>query len=249
MEIVPTMTVSTYRRGNRRWKPLPSRRNPPTLSGSFRRSRLDHLERPQRSSGRSLSTRSTRSTMPGRPTRSGRPAMPGRSTRSTMPGMTGRAGRRLPARGIRRRLRMAALEGVGRLPFLEVLLATPARVDEVGVGALHRPQQLEPLETVRSLHHAGTAGEPLFQRGPHLGRNGQCIDLHNAHEVTLVRDAGRATAHRPTRIGTCAHCGHDITIRSQLDTQRTLACIHHGLCKTISCYLISESKKRGCSGD
>ncbi len=104
---------------------------------------------------------------------------------------------------------MTSLEGVGRLPRAEVLLAAPTRVHEIGVSALHRTQQLEPLEPVGRLHHARPTGEALLQSGPHLGRNGQHIDLHDAHEATLVRPA-RCRAGLPLPMRPICHI---ITIR------------------------------------
>ena len=52
---------------------------------------------------------------------------------------------------------VAAGEVLRGVPLLEVLLAAPARVDQVLVGALDRPKQLEPLEAVARLHRAGAS--------------------------------------------------------------------------------------------
>ncbi|CAM5227784.1 hypothetical protein SHIRM173S_09929 [Streptomyces hirsutus] len=73
-------------------------------------------------------------------------------------------------------------------PALEVLLGPPAGVDEVGVGALHGTEQLEPLESVRTLHRARPRGEPLLQRLPLLFA-----------EVTAVADPdGTSVVYRVT---------------------------------------------------
>src|SRR6476469_7700662 len=76
----------------------------------------------------------------------------------------------------------------GPHPRLEVLLAAPAGVDEVLVGALDRAEQVEPLEAVGALHHAGAGREPLFERLPHFRRDRQRVDLHDAHAPILAAE-------------------------------------------------------------
>src|SRR5690606_42157558 len=84
------------------------------------------------------------------------------------------------------RLGVARLERLALRPPLVVLLAAPAGVDEVPIGALHRPEQLEPLEPVGRLDHPGPVGEALLQFLAPLLRHGEHVDLHNRH-VRLLR--------------------------------------------------------------
>src|SRR4051794_29071460 len=67
------------------------------------------------------------------------------------------------------------------LPRLVGLLAGPAGVDEVLVGALQWAEQLEPLEAGGLLDGAGATAEALLEAVLLLRRHGHGVDLHDTH--------------------------------------------------------------------
>src|SRR5204863_10113159 len=90
------------------------------------------------------------------------------------------------ALAVARRLRVAARERVALDPRAEGLLALPARVDQVTLLALDRPQQLEAQEAGHRLNLRGAAGEARLELGPPAGRDLDRVDLDD-HSPSLLR--------------------------------------------------------------
>src|SRR3954447_10564103 len=80
---------------------------------------------------------------------------------------------------------VGAVEVLPGLPRLVRLLAAPAGVDEVLVGALQGTEQLEPLEPGGLLDGAGPATEALLEAVLLVARDRDGVDLHDTHEAPL----------------------------------------------------------------
>jgi len=80
---------------------------------------------------------------------------------------------------------VGVVEVLAGLPRPVGLLAAPAGVDQVLVGALQGAQQLEPLEALGLLDRARPAAEPLLETLLLVRRHGDGIDLHDAHAAPL----------------------------------------------------------------
>src|SRR4051795_12480276 len=99
---------------------------------------------------------------------------------------------RVAGRG--RQIRAAALVRAGEvlpaLPRAVGLLAAPPRVDDVLVGALERPEQLEPLEALGPLDGSAPPAETLLEALLLVLGHGDRVDLHDAHGPPLPGTAG-----------------------------------------------------------
>src|SRR3954454_9175770 len=66
-------------------------------------------------------------------------------------------------------------------PGLEVRIGPPLGDDEAHVPVVVGPQQLEPLEAFGGRNASRASGEALFELGEPIARDGEGVDLDDAH--------------------------------------------------------------------
>src|SRR5205085_5485249 len=81
---------------------------------------------------------------------------------------------------------VAGLEVGPVQPALEVLLRAPARQHEADLAVVVRTQQLEGLEALRARDATGAGGEALLELLEALARDGDGVDLDDAHMGSLI---------------------------------------------------------------
>jgi hypothetical protein len=100
-------------------------------------------------------------------------------------------------------LRVPGGEVGARHPRAEGLLVTPLRHDEAHLAVVVRAQELEALEPLVLLDLPGAGGEPLGELLEPLLRNGDGIDLHDAHAPDYPRDVSSGAVSACRRPAAC----------------------------------------------